>query len=263
MSLPVSAQAVPLLIELDTATSTNSELIDRASVSSLPAFATVVTRDQTGGRGRLDRAWVAPRGSSLAISVLVHPRGVDGRPFVPTALGWLPLIAGLAMFTAVGGLVPRPVELKWPNDVLIGGRKVCGILAELTPAADVVIGSGLNTSMTAEQLPVPTATSLAIEGADPSALEDRALSSYLVELQRLLADFVAVDGDAVASGVAAAVSAACSTIGRRVRVELPGGTLLEGEALELDAAGRLVVRADSEGRVVPVAAGDVTHLRYE
>jgi BirA family biotin operon repressor/biotin-[acetyl-CoA-carboxylase] ligase len=268
MTLPASARTVPLLIELDAIASTNTELIARAAVEQLPPFTTIVTADQTGGRGRLDRVWVAPRGSSLAISVLIRTRrGAEGGgrdlTLEPSALGWLPLLAGLAMSTAVAELVTRPVGLKWPNDVLIGERKVCGILAELTAGGDVVIGSGLNTTMTAEQLPVPTATSLLLEGADRDELEDRAVSGYLRMLQELVGDFLAADGDARSSGVHRRVSEACTSLGRRVRVELPGGAALLGSAVELDASGRLLVRDDSTGRVVAVAAGDVTHLRYE
>jgi BirA family biotin operon repressor/biotin-[acetyl-CoA-carboxylase] ligase len=140
---------------------------------------------------------------------------------------------------------------------------VCGILAELTAGGDVVIGSGLNTTMTAEQLPVPTATSLVLEGADRGELEDRAVSGYLRTLQQLVGDFLAAGGDAVSSGVHRRVSEACTSLGRRVRVELPGAAPLHGEAVELDTSGRLLVRDDSTGRVVAVAAGDVTHLRYE
>ena len=268
MSLPVSARTVPLLVELDAVASTNTELIARAAADQLPPFATLVTADQTSGRGRLDRAWTAPRGSSLAISVLVRPRRGDGSALEPAALGWLPLLAGVAMSTVVAELVPRPVGLKWPNDVLIGERKVCGILAELSAGGDVVIGSGLNTTMTTEQLPVPTATSLVLEGADREDLEDRVVSGYLRLLQQLVGDFLAADGDAVASGLHRRVSEACTSLGRRVRVELPGGAPLHGSALhgtaqELDAAGRLLVLDDSTGRVAAVAAGDVTHLRYE
>jgi len=264
MSLPASALTVPLLIELDAVGSTNTELIARSAASELPSFTTLVTAEQTGGRGRLDRVWTAPRGAALAISVLVRRGPGGGAPVLdPAALGWLPLLAGVAMSTAVAGLVPQPVGLKWPNDVLIGERKVCGILAELAPGGDVVIGAGLNTTMTHEQLPVPTATSLVIEGADPAGLEDRAVSAYLTLLRQLVGELIDARGDADASGLRARVSAACTSLGRRVRVELPGGATLHGTAEELDAAGRLLVRDDSTGRVVPVAAGDVTHLRYE
>jgi len=263
MDLPLSAESVPLLIELEAVGSTNTELISRAGDEDLPSFATFVTANQTGGRGRLDRRWTAPSGTSLAISVLVRPRRDDGARLDPESLGWLPLLAGVAMSRAVAELVPESVELKWPNDVLIGGRKVSGILAELTPAGDIVIGSGLNTTMTIEQLPVATATSLVIEGAAVSGVEDRALAGYLQYLQRLLGRFFAAGGDAAAGGLARVVADSCATLGRRVRVELPGAAPVVGVAIELDDAGRLVVRQERNQRVITVAAGDVTHLRYE
>jgi BirA family biotin operon repressor/biotin-[acetyl-CoA-carboxylase] ligase len=146
------------------------------------------------------------------------------------------------------------VRFKWPNDVLVGGRKVCGVLAELLPARDaVVIGAGLNLAMRAEQLPVPTATSVAVEGGDPDP--DTALAGYLGHLRRLIDGYLADGGDAEASGLAARARELCVTLGREVRVELPDGRILEGVATGLDAAGRLVVDGES------VAAGDVTHAR--
>jgi BirA family biotin operon repressor/biotin-[acetyl-CoA-carboxylase] ligase len=176
----------------------------------------------------------------------------------------MPLLAGLAMARAVASVVPQAaVELKWPNDVLIGGRKVSGLLCEVVPGGlGVVIGAGLNVTMTQEQLPVPTATSLAIEGVTPGAIHDRALSAYLSELRRALIEFARA-GFNPEAGLRATVAAACSTIGRSVRVQLPGGTELFGAAVDIDPSGRLVVRELAGSALTPVAAGDVTHLRYE
>jgi BirA family biotin operon repressor/biotin-[acetyl-CoA-carboxylase] ligase len=128
------------------------------------------------------------------------------------------------------------------------------VLAELLPAREaVVIGAGLNLAMTAQQLPVSTATSVAVEGGDPDP--DTALAGYLAHLQRLIEAYLAHGGDAEASGLAARARQLCVTLGREVRVELPDGRVLEGVATQLDADGRLVVDGES------VAAGDVTHAR--
>jgi BirA family transcriptional regulator, biotin operon repressor / biotin---[acetyl-CoA-carboxylase] ligase len=107
--------------------------------------------------------------------------------------------------------------------------------------------------MTAEQLPVPTATSVAVAGGDPDP--DTVLSGYLDALQRLVTAFLAAGGDAEISGLAGRARELCVTLGREVRVELPDGRLLEGTATDVDADGRLLVGG------VAVAAGDVTHAR--
>jgi BirA family biotin operon repressor/biotin-[acetyl-CoA-carboxylase] ligase len=124
----------------------------------------------------------------------------------------------------------------------------------------VVIGAGLNVTMSAEQLPVPTATSLVLAGADPADLFDRALAAYLHALSALVTGLWQNEGDADRSGLRAAVVERCTTIGREVRAELPGGTELLGRAVGIDEVGRLEVRDDA-GRVRAVAAGDIIHLR--
>jgi BirA family biotin operon repressor/biotin-[acetyl-CoA-carboxylase] ligase len=261
----LSRQAVPSLIVRDSAGSTNADLATevrrRDATDSRPAdFTTMITENQTAGRGRLDRSWVAPAGSSLAISVLVR---VDGVIPVET-LGWLPLVAGLAMAQAVDAVLPgapRRAGVKWPNDVQIDERKVCGILCEILPGSGVIVGAGLNVLMTPEQLPVQTATSLAIAGAEPDAtLPDRALAGYLTGLQSLVRRLRDGRGDAQASGIRDEVVARCSTVGRQVRVELPAGAALQGTAVGIDLEGRLEVRDDSD-TVHAVAAGDIIHLR--
>lgn len=253
MHLPRSLEAFPQIRVVAETGSTNDELKRDPDAAD---FSIVVTDHQTAGRGRLGRVWVAPAGQTLAISVLLRP-GSDNDSF-----GWLPLIAGLAMSRTVADLLPQAaVGLKWPNDVQIAGLKVSGILAELTGNADaVILGAGLNLSIPADALPTPVATSVGLHGdADP----DRALLVYLTALQRLYRDFVAADGDAEAGGIRSALIAACTTIGQSVKVQLPGGEILTGEATGIDESGRLLVRRTRDGHVVAVAAGDVTHLRYE
>lgn len=258
MKFSTSVSLASRLISLDQTGSTNdvlAEFIRTGQSSEWPEFSVVVTQDQTSGRGRLGRAWVAPPGTMLAISVLLRPTqtGVRGND----AKGWIPLLAGLAMARALNSL-GAPAELKWPNDILIGDRKVCGILTEARPGDAVVVGSGVNLSISEEQLPVPTATSMLIAGAETDP--DAVLARYLAELRPLYRRFADAGGDPDLSGLRAAVSEVCSTLGRSVRVQLPGAEDLVGVAEELDATGRLVVAAD--GRRTAVSAGDVTHLRY-
>lgn len=264
MQLPLSETIANQLHILAEAGSTNDELV--ALAGSEPDFSVVVTGNQTAGRGRLGRRWVAPAGSSLATSVLVRPVLPAGEPLAITHYGWLPLIAGAAMARALQPLVSGRVGLKWPNDVQIDGLKVCGVLAELVPPGDaVVIGSGVNLSMTRDELPTATSTSLALAGATlvGDELADAVLSGYLTQLRSLLGDFLRYGADAAASGTLGLISELCTTLGQQVRVELPGGVDLFGAATGIDGSGRLQLRRSTDGLAMAVAAGDVTHLRYE
>jgi BirA family biotin operon repressor/biotin-[acetyl-CoA-carboxylase] ligase len=225
--------------------STNAVCADRVRAGE-PAGLVVTTEHQYAGRGRLDRVWQMPPRAALAVSVLLRP------DLPPARWPWLPLMTGVAVARTVQG------RLKWPNDVLLGPelKKVCGILVERVdsdagPAA--VIGIGLNTSLTAEELPVPTATSLNLErGYDVDRTE------VLVELLGNLATAYALLGEHPDQLVADYV-ALSATIGQEVRAELPGGAMLTGTATGIDEHGRLIIRTDDGER--PVGAGDVVHLR--
>lgn len=281
--LPLASSIAPRLVWLESTGSTNEVLVAAATgadAATWPDLAVVATDDQVAGRGRLGRTWTAPAGASLAISVLLRPVDAAGAAIPLERWGMLPLLAGVAMSRVVGRLVaashgrtdgadtgPGRVALKWPNDVLIGERKVCGILGELLPGgAGLVIGSGVNLTLSAEDLPTPTATSLVLAGVgDVSA--DAVLAGYLSDLTSLYERWCAHGGDPVASGLLAAATECSATLGRAVRVELPGGELRVGVARALDETGRLVIdltdgSADPEGAPLVVSAGDVTHLRH-
>jgi BirA family biotin operon repressor/biotin-[acetyl-CoA-carboxylase] ligase len=263
VELPRTRALVPALRVLDEATSTNDVLAQLAAGEVNGS--TVVTFNQTAGRGRLGRVWVAPPGKTLAASVLLTPASTRGG-LPPEVFGWLPLIAGAAMASSIDAMVgDGRTGLKWPNDVQVDGLKVCGILAELLPSGGVILGTGVNLLLTEDELPVPTATSLALLGVAGTAAElaDRALSGYLGTLRELVDRLVAVDGNAVASGVHREVSEWCRTIGKQVRVELPGDSSRFGVAVGIDSTGCLLLRDQRDETVSAVAAGDVTHLRYE
>lgn len=245
---------VEWLTEID---STNAELARRAAVAEPAHLSAIATTTQTAGRGRLGRTWTAPPGATLAVSVFVA--GGPDAPAFAERMSWLPLAAGLAMTRAVRALVPdREVWLKWPNDVQVEGLKVSGILGEIV-ASGAIIGAGLNLTISADELPVPTATSLALQGADTEALVDRALTAYLEGLEAVWQEFEASGFDPEA-GLRASVSAVCGTLGREVRVELPDGSTWFGVAESIDRDGRLVVVNGGVRRAV--AAGDVTHVRH-
>jgi BirA family biotin operon repressor/biotin-[acetyl-CoA-carboxylase] ligase len=200
------------------------------------------------------------------VSVLLAPRDVDSARW-----SWLPLIGGLAMADMLRRVAGLDAHLKWPNDVLVAAgppehqgseRKVCGLLTELVVTPDgpsAVLGAGLNVSQDAEELPVPSATSLRLAGA---ATLDRGVlvRAYLRALELRYLRWCTTGGDPRASGVAAAYRESCSTIGRRVRVQLPAGESCSGEAEGVDDDGRLLVR-DGTGRTRALAAGDVVHVR--
>jgi len=260
MDLPLSRLAAPRLVALDTAGSTNDELARRAAAdpASWPDGSVVLTLDQTAGRGRRGREWIAPAGRTLAVSVLCAPARVDLDP------GWLPLVAGLALVETLRGAVPAPaaVTLKWPNDVHVDGRKVSGILGELVSPGRYALGTGLNLTLEEAELPTPTSTSLRIAGVrDPDV--DAILAAYLAAFAARRRAWEEAGGDARAAGLVDELTRTCATIGRDVRVELPGGGELLGRATGVDEHGRLTVESAGDPAVTSVAAGDVTHLRYQ
>jgi len=209
--------------------STNRYLLECAA-QGVPEGVVAVADEQTAGRGRLGRSWIAPPGAALLVSVLLRPQLPAERVHLVTLAG------ALAASDALPG---SDVKVKWPNDVVIGDRKLAGILAEADGAGAVVVGMGLNVrdDWFPDEL-ARTATAVAVERAELLVAWLRAYDARLAALDAVLADAVARS----------------ATIGRRVRVELAGETF-EGTARALTEEGYLVVG----DRVV--TAGDVVHLR--
>ena len=219
--------------------STNLVVRERA-LAGEPAGLVVVAERQTAGRGRLDRQWTSPPRAGLTFSVLL-------RPSLPVARwGWPPLFGGLAVADAVRDRCGLDAVLKWPNDVLVGEEKVCGLLAEAVGSAAggaVVLGIGLNVTTTREELPPDRpASSLRLLGATTTD-RDTLLRAVLRSLSRVVGE---ADPDAYPGP--------CSTLGRRVRLELADRSV-EGTAEAVDDDGRVVVDG------TPYGAGDVVHLR--
>lgn len=232
------------IVHLDEIGSTNAEALRLAR-----PWAPVIAELQTAGRGRLGRSWQEAPSAGLAMSVLVP---------TPPSPGWLPLVAGLAVHTALTE-VGVAAELKWPNDVLVpadGDRKVCGVLCQMLPSGTgVVVGIGINVEHERDQLPVPTATSLRLVGAQVDRTDLAA--AVLTRLRALHGDLVA--GADRAKGVRQAYRTACGTVGRQIQVHWPDGSLEEVSATGIDEDGRLAVSGARGSDTV--AAGDVQHIR--
>lgn len=247
--------------------STNADLLARAR-GGTPEGMLLVAEEQSAGRGRMGRTWVSPPRAALTFSLLV-------RPAVPPARrGWLPLLTGVAVASAVTASTGVRTRLKWPNDVLAGPAnpgeaepreaKLAGILAEAAGDA-VVVGVGLNVSTEPAELPPPgpgalPATSLRMAGAPATVTREQLLAAILAAFERWYRPWCQAGGDPGRCGLKAEYTALSGTIGRLVRAELPGGQPLSGLAAGVDEDGRLLV-CPSPGTEVPIAAADVVHLR--
>ena len=230
--------------------STNADLAARARAGE-PAGVVLATDHQVSGRGRLGRTWTAPPGSSIAMSVLLRPERD------PATWTWLPLLAGLAVADSLRAVAGVPAVLKWPNDVLVADAKVCGILAERVDSPQgpaCVLGVGVNVHLAEDELPVPTATSLAVLRPGERFVRAEIMTTVLATLALLYHRWE----DGLDTELAADYVSRSGTIGRSVRVLLADGSSVTGEAVGIDAEGRLRVRTPTG--VQTFAAGDVTHL---
>ncbi len=262
--------------------STNADLAAGAADSHQywPDLSVLIADAQPAGKGRMGRVWEVPAGAAMISSLLVWPGnqpatgGSAGPGFSATGYGWLSILAGVALCESLRPLTGVAADLKWPNDVVVGGRKLAGILAQVVPAPGVgpraqegfgvVIGVGVNVSLTVEELPTDRATSLFLQGAttiDRNGL----LGAYLNTFASRYREFVGVGGDSqlpMASGQSMVELAGkyLSTLGQEVRAELPGGKTLHGTAVALGPDGGLEIRA-RDGLRHHVNAGDVIHLR--
>lgn len=232
--------------------STNADLVRRVGADEDVDGAVLIAENQTAGRGRLGRQWNAAPYAQLTVSA-----GVGARDVPVERWGWLPLAAGIAVVDAVAAITGVRADLKWPNDVMAGGRKLAGILAEAVPSKNVIIvGVGLNVTMTAEESRVPTATSLMELGA--RELDRQKLAARLMmELARRTENWWAFGG--LSEQLLLDYRASSSTIGRSVRATLPSGQTILGTARDIDDEGRLCISADDA--LIAISAGDVVTLR--
>lgn len=232
-------------------TSTN-DVAERLGRDGVKEGVVIFAESQSKGRGRLGRAWVSTQGKGLWFSVLLRP------PLTPQAATQLTIASATALARALRTAAAIGCEIKWPNDILVNERKVCGILTEMSAELDkvnyLVLGIGVNVNFEESDFPVElrrTATSLAIE-ADRKFKRAEVAANILRELDR--------DYSRVCSGKFAQVADEwedqCTTIGRQVEIASGKRTIL-GRAESLDAEGALLVRTQ-HGHLERIIGGDVT-----
>lgn len=226
--------------KVDAVESTNDE-IKAASLKGAPEGSVVWALRQTGGRGRQGREWYSPEGN-LYFSVLLRP------PLPLRFWGNYSFVAGLAVHSAVTGILGKPAELKWPNDVLVDGKKISGILLETVGEA-LIVGIGINVQSVPEK-PLYPVTSLGAEKAPPFSLEQilqKTLQSLDQEYAKMNAEGF---GPIRASWLAVARKGS-------MRIRLPSGEgELSGDFQDLDAEGNLVLKL-ADGSIRRINAGDV------
>jgi BirA family biotin operon repressor/biotin-[acetyl-CoA-carboxylase] ligase len=229
--------------------STNADLLARAAAGDDVDRAVLIAEHQTAGRGRNGRTWSAAPRAQITLSAGV---GVGD---VPAAdWGWLPLATGVAVVDAVAAVTGIDARLKWPNDVLVGERKLAGILAEVAaPQSVIVVGVGLNVTLRSDEIGDPNATSLLHLGVDEPD-RDRLIGALLRELGGRVLGWRNADPALMSDYRARSV-----TIGSEVRATLPGDREVVGVARSVDDQGRLCI--ETHGETVAVSAGDVVHLR--
>jgi BirA family biotin operon repressor/biotin-[acetyl-CoA-carboxylase] ligase len=223
--------------------STQDDLFQLASSGTAIPKTILASEFQSSGRGRLDRTFEAAPHSALTFSIYIEPK-VDKEEW-----SFLTLLAGLSVHEALHTLDPQTVVgIKWPNDLLIGEKKFVGMIAQAT-AKGVVLGIGINVGMTSEELPVESATSLAIEDfleLDRNVILASIINHFEINLEMWEND----------KSFLAEYRAASTTIGSSVEVTLPDGEIIKSKALDISNAGTLILESGRE-----VTVGDVVHLR--
>lgn len=232
-------------------TDSTMDVAHRLAAAGEPEGSVVVAEGQNQGRGRVGRRWLSPKGKGIYASILL-------RPSLPLAdVSQVTLTAAVAVAKAVEFSTSVRPQIKWPNDLLVKGRKLAGILTELNAEVNrvhyVVLGIGLNVNTPANQLPAHS-TSLLEETGKPVERIDLA-RALLTELDRCYDRFLAGKRESILEEW----RRYADFLGSRIRVALPGRTV-DGQAMDIDANGALLVRTDT-GMIESISAGDVLIVR--
>ncbi len=210
----------------------------------------VVADHQTAGRGRRGRSWEAPPAASLLVSVVLG-LPIDQAPHLDT------VACALAAADACADVAGFAPGLKWPNDVVVGERKLAGVLAEIPVPGAAVVGLGLNVRWPGPMPPHLEPIAVTAESVAGRRLDTRQLlDAYLLRLEARCRDLA--DAGAVLA-MMGEYRRRCVTLGREVRIELPGGRVWAGMATDVHDDGSLQVTSDAGSR--RVTAGDVVHVR--
>ncbi|HYF76019.1 MAG TPA: biotin--[acetyl-CoA-carboxylase] ligase [Symbiobacteriaceae bacterium] len=242
-------------IEYRESVGSTNDLAKQMARAGAPEGLLVIADEQTAGKGRLGRAWTTPRGSAIAMSLVLRPE------LSPVQAPRVTLVAAVAVAEAVREVTGLPVGIKWPNDLQLQGRKFCGILTEMEAEIDriafIVCGMGLNVNLPRESLPEEfrsSATSLMAELGAPV--------SRAALVQAVLARLETVYGELIAGRFDAVLDrwrALSITLGQPVRVlSVTGEATVEGVAEDVDEEGALLVRESASGVLRRVFAGEVT-----
>jgi BirA family biotin operon repressor/biotin-[acetyl-CoA-carboxylase] ligase len=230
-------------------TSSTNDVIERLARDGVREGVAVFAETQTRGRGRLGRKWISPPGEGLWFSVLLRPQLPPALVTQVTIAGATAIARAIRLHT---GLKP---EIKWPNDILIGGRKVVGILTELSAEQDrvrhVILGIGVDVNVT--ELPEEL-RSLATSLAAAAGRRFHRAELAAVILRELDADYARVKNGGFAE-LAEEWERQCVTLGQRIRIDI-GARALSGRAESLDNDGALLLRSDY-GHLERVVGGDV------
>ena len=243
----------PHVLQFDSLPSTNTEAARLADTGSAEGTI-VVAHEQTAGRGRHDRSWISPPNAGLYLSLILRPQ------FAIRRYTLIPLLAALAVHDALLDLFDLQADIKWPNDVLINKRKLCGILAETVETKlgrAVIVGIGVN--LTSEAFPTELreiATSLK-QATEQTIEREQLLSAIVSSLSRRYAQLDTADGDREI--ISEWEKRSSYAFGRHVSVN-SANEVITGITRGLEADGALRIETD-EGTIVSVRAGDVTTLR--
>jgi BirA family biotin operon repressor/biotin-[acetyl-CoA-carboxylase] ligase len=230
--------------------STNLELARLLMNQQLPNFSALIAGEQTGGQGRLGRTWVSEPETSLSLSLYLRSDAQISQ------LGFLTLIAAASLNAAIRSF-DSGVEsgVKWPNDVLVQGKKISGILAQIQPDGALILGVGINLK---KQLGAPE-TAISLEELGIQASFDDVLASFLTQFRARFSMFLESPQLAIQK-TRGELKTVLLTLGTRVKAQLPGGAEIIGQAVGIDELGSLVIQRN-EGDLVSVSAADIWHLR--